>query len=145
MENGVGLVTLLNTEFMAALQEEEGSDAPYRCTLATGVAAAPFLRKLVDEACKKWHNLNCEVIAIKNEFFGGAIDVAGLITGSDLINQLKGRELGERLIIPSVMLRHEGDLFLDDVSVTQLSQTLGIPVVPVPNDGWELLRTITGG
>ena len=145
LENGVGLVTLLNTEFMEALEQEKESEAPYHCTIATGVAAAPFLQKLVDEACKKWHNLKCEVIAIKNEFFGGAIDVAGLVTGSDLINQLKGRDLGERLVIPSVMLRHEGDLFLDDVSVDELSQTLGVPVTPVSNDGWELLRTITGG
>lgn len=145
LENGVGLVTLLHSEFMAALKQEEGSEEPYHCTIATGVAAAPFLKKLVDEACKKWHNLKCEVIAIKNEFFGGAIDVAGLVTGRDLIRQLQGRDLGERLVIPAVMLRKEGDLFLDDLSVTELSQTLEVPVTPVPNDGWELLRTITGG
>ena len=72
------------------------------------------------------------------------IDVAGLVTGGDIIRQLRGQNLGDALLIPAVMLRHEGDIFLDDVSVEDLERELGVPVIPVNNDGYELLEAVLG-
>ena len=114
-------------------------------TIVTGKAAAPFITSLIDEAKKRWHNLDGQVIAIENEFFGPQITVSGLITGKDIISQLTGRALGEEVLLPSSMLRREGDLFLDDVSLSQLQEALGVPVTPVDNDGAELLHAFLGG
>lgn len=76
---------------------------------------------------------------IVNDFFGHTIDVAGLVTGGDLIRQLKGRELGERVLIPHTMLRHGEGVFLDDVTLEQASAELGVPVTPIGGSGDELL------
>lgn len=144
LENGVGLIASLRQDFMDALANEEDFTPKKTVSLATGVAAAPFLRELIDELRKKCHNLQCEVYPIVNDFFGHHINVAGLVTGQDLMGQLQGRPLGEILLIPSVMLRSEGDLFLDDVSLAQVEQALGVRVLPVDNDGWQLLEALLG-
>lgn len=81
---------------------------------------------------------------IVNDFFGRTIDVAGLVTGGDLIRQLKGKKLGERLLIPHTMLRHGEGVFLDDVTLEQVSAELGVPVVPVGGSGDELLSAMLG-
>lgn len=144
LENGVGLVTLLRTEFESALKAEEGSNERISLSIATGTSAAPILAEMLDAVKEKWHNLDCRLYAVKNEFLGETITVAGLVTGGDIIKQLSGRPLGERLLIPRAMLRSEGDLFLDDVSLEQLQRALNVPVIPVGNDGGELLDAITG-
>ena len=82
--------------------------------------------------------------AIRNDFFGERITVSGLVTGRDLINQMKGRIPCGELLFPSVMLRSEGDVFLDDVSVEEVERQLGVKARPVPNDGFELLEAIIG-
>ena len=82
--------------------------------------------------------------AIKNNFFGGKINVSGLVTATDIEEQLKGKDLGEELLIPSVMLRAEGDMFLDSVTVEELSNRLGVKITPVNNDGFELVNGILG-
>ena len=129
LENGVGLMRLLETEFMAALdftEPDEGSGEAF--TIATGVAAAPLLEKLLQTGHKKCAKIKGQVVAIVNDFFGHTIDVAGLVTGGDLIAQLRGRELGRRLLIPHTMLRHGEGVFLDDVTLEQVSAELGVPV-----------------
>ena len=85
-----------------------------------------------------------QVIAIENDFFGHTVDVAGLVTGGDLIAQLKGRPLGDRLLIPVNMLRHGGDVFLDDLHVSDVESALGVPVTVVEQDGFDLLDAILG-
>lgn len=145
LENGVGLMRLLETEFMAALdftEPDEGSGEEF--TLATGVAAAPLLEKLLQTGHKKCAKIKGQVVAIVNDFFGHTIDVAGLVTGGDLIAQLRGRELGRRLLIPHTMLRHGEGVFLDDVTLEQVSAELGVPVVPVGGSGDELLSAMLG-
>ena len=149
LENGVGLVALLREEFyaaldQAALEQDNNGCASIRITMATGVSAFPFLQTFLQDAKKRFAWLTGEVIAIQNNFFGENITVAGLITGRDLIDQLKGRDLGDALLIPSVMLRQEGDVFLDDVTVEELSQALAVTVVPVDNDGDALLHAMLG-
>jgi NifB/MoaA-like Fe-S oxidoreductase len=81
--------------------------------------------------------------AISNHFFGEKVTVAGLITGQDIISQLKDKELGSWLLIPNIMLRKGEDVFLDDVTLDELSLSLGVPVVPVPIDGREFLEVIS--
>ena len=113
-------------------------------TIATGVSAAPFLRKLVDMAKEKCGKIEGEVYAIRNIFFGETITVAGLVTGTDLIEQLKQVPLGQRLLIPASMLRSGEQVFLDDVSVEEVEHALGVRVVCVGQDGYELLDAMCG-
>ena len=144
IENGVGVIALQRQQFMDAMEEFDADEKERNLTVATGVAAAPFIQKLVDEARKKWHNLNCKVIAVENRFFGENITVAGLITGKDLIEQVKGEAVGDRILIPTEMLRYQGDLFLDDVSLEEAEEALGRPLMPVEADGYEVLRNLLG-
>ena len=145
LENGVGLMRLLETEFMAALrlaEPDEGMGG--RFTIATGVAAAPLLEKLLQTAHKKCGKIDGQVCAIVNDFFGHTIDVAGLVTGGDLIAQLRGKNLGERVLIPHTMLRHGEGVFLDDVTLEEASAALGVPVTPIGGSGGELLDAMLG-
>lgn len=145
LENGVGLVPLLLKETDEAIDLcDYKLDNKRKITMATGEAAYPFIKSIVDKILKKWDNLECEVVAVKNDFFGGEITVAGLITATDIENQLKDTELGEELLIPSVMLRDGGDMFLDSVTLEELSQKLNVKITPVDNDGYDLLDKILG-
>ena len=144
LENGVGLWAYLRSDFMKTLVTFEAPDKKRNISVATGTAAFPLITELVDAVNKKWYNLHINVYAIKNVFFGEKINIAGLVTGGDLIGQLKSKELGEELLIPAVMLRREGDIFLDDVTLDDVSKKLNVPVRPVPNDGGALLKAILG-
>lgn len=140
-ENGIGMLPLFMEEFRLALPGYEGRSArPF--TIATGAAAAPSMALLLDEAAVTCDNLNGKVVEIRNDFFGHRVSVAGLITGQDLIAQLKGRDLGERVLISANMLRDGGDVFLDDYTPQQVSDALGVPIVPVEIDGADLLAKI---
>ena len=145
LENGVGLMRLLETEFLSALAlvgPDEGEGGSF--TIATGVAAAPLLEKLLQTAHKKCGKIDGKVRAIVNDFFGHTIDVAGLVTGGDLIHQLRGQELGGRVLIPHTMLRHGEGVFLDDVTLEQAAEALGVPVEPIGGSGGELLDAMLG-
>ena len=144
IENGVGMLRSLITEFESGLKlEDELEEGATSFTIATGVSAQPFLQDLVDLAENRL-GVKGQVIAIKNDFFGHTIDVAGLITSRDLISQLKDRDLGQRLLIPVNMLRHGGDVFLDDLRVGDVERELGVPVIVVEQDGFDLLDAILG-
>ena len=138
LENGVGMLRSLENEFMAALKYEDAPERFSPFTIATGVAAAPHLRMLLQRAQEQFPALQGQVIAVKNDFFGHTIDVAGLLTGQDIAAQLKGRDLGERVLIPLHMLRHGETVFLDDYTVERLSQELGCPVEVTGTDGGDL-------
>ncbi len=139
LENGVGLLRLLETEFDEALAAETGPAANRPFCVATGVSAAPFLRTLVERA-----GADGRVYAIPNDFLGHTIDVAGLLTGRDLLRHLRGKELGERVLIPLTMLRDGEGVFLDDLTPADLAKELGVPVIPVENDGAKLLAAMRG-
>ena len=141
LENGVGLLRSLITEFRSGLNLAESAEYG-QFSIATGVSAAPFLAKLIDEAKEKFPQLNGSVFPIRNDFFGTTIDVAGLVTGKDLIAQLKGKSLGERLLIPRTMLRHGEGVFLDDVTVQDVERELNVKLVDVDQDGFELLSAM---
>lgn len=144
LENGVGMIALQRQEFEAALRFFDPPANPRHITIATGMAAQPFLQELVDVLQKKWHTLRCDVVAIQNDFFGHSITVAGLVTGRDLLNQLSGRELGDELLLPACMLRHEQDRFLDDVTLEEVTERLGVKITLCENDGGALLDAIVG-
>lgn len=145
LENGVGLVPLLLREVDDAINITDYKLTNKRIiTMVTGEAAFPFISQIVDKIKNKWDNLECKVIAIKNNFFGGKITVAGLVTATDIKEQLEGINLGEELLIPSVMLRDAGDMFLDSVTVEQLSNDLNVKITAVDNDGYVLLDKVLG-
>ena len=142
LENGVGLMTLFEAEFLRALEDIENPSSSASFSIATGTSAAPFLQNLLETAAKKYGKIEGQVHAIENHFFGQSVTVAGLITGKDLAAQLRGRDLGDRLLIPKTMLRHGEDLFLDDMTVDFLSGFLGVPVIPVDARGEALVEAI---
>ncbi len=145
LDNGVGMVSLMREEFAAALEDAEGDSLPHSATIVTGTLIAPEIASLVKQAGEKFPGADWEVIAIDNDFFGRSITVAGLVTGGDIIRQLSGHAVkGGRLLIPAVMLRHGGDVFLDDVTTQQVEEALGAVLTTVPNDGYELLDALLG-
>ena len=143
LENGVGMLRLLETEFCSALKLADAPDGR-DFTIAAGVAAAPLLEKLLLLAREAFPTLRGRVVAVENDFFGRSITVTGLVTGGDLIAQLKGRELGERLLISQNMLRRQEMDFLDDVTLEGASAALGLPIYPVECDGFALCDAMFG-
>ena len=146
LDNGVGMLRLLSEEFRRGLDlmEPEEMEGTTPFAIATGVSAAPFLKKMVDKAAEKCGRIKGEVYAIRNDFFGHTITVAGLVTGRDLIDQLKGKNLPSRLLIPTNMLRSGEQVFLDDVSVEDVERELSVTVTAVGQDGYELLDAMCG-
>ena len=143
LENGVGMIRLLETEFRSALMLSDAPDGlPF--SIATGVSAAPYFEKLLGMAKEKYGTINGKVYPIENDFFGRSINVTGLITGRDLIHQLRGRDLGQRLLISQNMLRREEMDFLDDVTLEQASRELGVPIYPIEQDGFALWDAMAG-
>lgn len=143
LENGVGMLRLLETEFRSALRlSDEPDGVPF--SIATGESAAPLFEKLLRMAEEKYGTIKGRVYPIRNDFFGPSINVTGLITGGDLIAQLKGRQLGERLLISQNMLRRQEMDFLDDVTLEQASAKLGLPIYPVEQDGFALWDAMSG-
>lgn len=143
LENGVGMIRLLETEFRSALRLSDGVDGvPF--SIACGTSVAPFFEKLVALAAERYPQLKGKVWPIVNDFFGHSINVSGLITGGDLIAQLKGRDLGERLFISQNMLRREEMDFLDDVKLSEAARALGVPIWPVEQDGFALFDAMAG-
>ena len=142
LENGVGMVRLLDEEVAQTLAGMTGDDRKIQRTIATGELAAPFLRKHVESVRKKYPNVDIQVFAIKNEFFGGKITVAGLITGTDLISQLKGKDLGDRLLLTNHMLKSGEPVFLDDVTVDDVQNALQIKVSIVESSGADFVSSL---
>ena len=139
-ENGVGMLRSLEDEFREALAEKPEAVRPAPFAVATGGAALPLFEKLLQLLSDSCYSVDGRIYCIRNDFFGESVNVAGLITGRDLIAQLRGKPLGERLLVSVSMLRYGGDVFLDDVSLIEAQEALGVPVIPVANDGEAVLR-----
>ena len=141
LENGVGMIRLLMDEFRDALGKAKRKPFMKKKTisLATGKLAAPFIEELSQELMRKFPKIDVRVYTIVNNFFGERITVSGLITGQDLIAQLKDVELGEKLLIPQNMVRQEERDFLDDITVAEPSETLQVPVDIVKSSGQDFV------
>ena len=158
LENGVGMLRLLEDEFKEALQEErqrgygksaqsgESEQLPgsEEISIATGKLAFPVIKKMAGQVEKLYPELKIHVYEIINRFFGEKITVSGLLTGQDIMGQLQGRRLGERLLLPVNMLRSGTDVFLDDVTVGEVEKTLQVPVDIVKSSGYDLLSCMLG-
>ncbi len=145
LENGVGMWALLISEFEYALAECEIESLERKATIVTGKAAYPLIKSLADRAMKKINGLEINVVAAENKLFGKMITVSGLLCGRDIADAVSGMDLGDELIIPPNCLRSEGDMFLDDMTVSQLSEKLGVEVKQNGSSGFELLDAMTGG
>lgn len=130
IENGVGLMAMFAHEFYDRLQEIPFTEVHGKeITVVTGVSAAPFISRLCKEIEKRIKNLRIDVYPVENHFFGTTITVAGLVTGRDIIKQLKDKKLGEKMIIPESMLKAGETIFLDDMMVEDLERELHVKVV----------------
>ena len=144
LDNGVGMMRLMETEFASALRLSERPDGEQSFSIATGVSAAPLFEKLVKMAEEKYDNVRGRVYPIVNDFFGHSINVSGLITGQDLLAQLRGRDLGDRLLISQNMIRREERDFLDGLTLREASEKIGVPVVATEQDGFALWDAMAG-
>ncbi len=144
LENGVGMVRLLHEELKNELASRTGDDRSRSVTIATGTLAAPILEREAEEIRRKYPNVEIQILPIKNDFFGRRITVAGLLTGQDLKNQLTGHALGEALLLTEHMMKSGERIFLDDMTVEELSGALQVPVIIVESDGKALLEAVLG-
>lgn len=148
LENGVGMLRLLINEFKAALEEavklKEQFHKRKTVSLATGRLAYPYLKEMAAQMMKEFPGLIIQVFAIRNDFFGEMITVSGLLTGQDIVRQLKGKDLGERLLLPINVLRSGEEVFLDDMTLEELEKALQVKADIVKSSGYDLVRTILG-
>ncbi len=165
LENGVGLVSLFEHEFLDNLHKDKkrkykklGKDgfsqtldnntnqkfAQRIVSIATGVSAGKFIKRLSSELENMYNNLKINVYPIKNNFFGEHVTVAGLLTGEDIVNELSGKELGVELLIPKTMLKSGTQLFLDGYTVKQVEKDLGVKIKIVKVSGKAFLDAVLG-
>lgn len=140
IENGVGMQASMRAEIEGALQKKYHLQNRGKTLIATGVLAFPFIREMV-EKIKEQYPIDAEVVKIKNYFFGEKITVSGLICGGDLIEQLRGKK-AERLLFTRSMLKADEDIFLDDITLSQVEKELGLNAFPVENDGYAFVEAI---
>ena len=144
LENGVGMIRLLREECKEAFQALPGDEKSRRVSMATGLLAYPELCRIADMLKEKYPGTKVQIYPIRNDFFGEKITVSGLITGGDLIRQLKGKDLGERLLLPCNMFRSEEDVFLDDVTLAEVEEALQVRADIVKSSGQDLIDAILG-
>jgi Fe-S oxidoreductase, related to NifB/MoaA family len=142
IENGVGLIRSLQNEFNEYFEEIEGDNRSRKLSLATGALASPFIKKLTEEIAVKFPQIKINTYTINNDFFGNQITVAGLLTGGDIIEQLKGKELGDFLLLPEVLLRNGETVLLDDVTVGEIENALQTKIRIVQSDGKSFVDSI---
>ncbi len=146
LENGVGMLRLFRNEFMEALEDELFRSVhlflPKEISIATGKLAYPTLCEMADILMNRYENLHIHVYAIENQFFGPSITVSGLLTGQDLVEQLKDKPLGNALLLPENILRSGEDVFLDDMRVSELEKALQVPVNIVKSSGYDLIENV---
>ena len=142
LDNGVGMWRAFHDEFMAELSKTKRSILPRRVDTVTGDSAYSLISTLASEMNKKHHNIKVNVHNIKNNFFGGNVTVTGLLTGKDIIEQCKGKLTSKTLLLPSNTLRSEQDVLLDNVTVANIEQELGVKVKIVPQDGTALVHSM---
>ena len=160
LENGVGMLRLLLNEFEDALETEKQirkndrkekaaedigqSDERREVSIATGKLAYPYILKIAEKVQHAFPEYQIHVYPITNYFFGERITVSGLLTGQDLIAQLKDKPLGDKLLLPHNILRSGEDVFLDDIHLPELEKTLQVPIDIVKSSGYDLLNSILG-
>lgn len=144
IENGVGMIASLREEFLDALNDAVSSDKSRTVTMVTGVSVYETMKDLTSNISTKFPNIKINTEKIINNFFGEKITVSGLLCGCDIIEQLRGKDLGDNLIITRNMLRDGENVLLDDVTTDDIERELGTKIIAVGDDGYELLEAIVG-
>jgi putative radical SAM enzyme (TIGR03279 family) len=150
LENGVGMIRLLHEEFIEAMEELKASrrlpdeTVQEEISMATGRLAYPYIKRMAQEMEKAFPKLKIHVYEIVNEFFGERITVSGLLTGQDILKQLKGQKLGSRLLLPQNVLRSGEEVFLDDYTKTELENALQVPINIVKSSGCDFVNSVLG-
>ena len=142
LENGVGMMSLFREEFLAELEKPHRIYGTKKMDVVTGTMAAPLITEMMDELRRQYPMIEVKVHPIKNNFFGGNVGVAGLVTATDIIAQCEGRLSSGTLGVPAVMLREEKDTFLDDMTIEQLGQRLGVKVEVLPTGGGDEAKAL---
>ncbi|MCM1184698.1 MAG: DUF512 domain-containing protein [Roseburia sp.] len=143
LENGVGMLRLLSDEFQAALADcGEGSVAAQTLSIATGKLAYPYIKDMARQMTERFSQIKIYVYPITNDFFGEQITVSGLLTGQDILAQLKGQTLGERLLLPQNVLKSGEAVFLDDMTVSELEKALQVPIDIVKSSGQDFVDAV---
>ena len=147
LENGVGMLRLLREEFADAMKirkdcKKKESGKKERISLATGKLAYPEILKMTEKIMQEYEGINITVYPIINHFFGEMITVSGLLTGQDILAQLKGKDLGERLLLPVNVLRSGEEVFLDDMTLTELENALQVKIDIVKSSGYDFVDEI---
>lgn len=151
LENGVGMIRLLTEEFKEAFAHarEEASFKEYgrkrEISMATGKLAFPYINRMAEQMENAFPGIRIHVYEIRNDFFGEMITVSGLLTGKDIIAQLKGKELGETLYLPENVLRSGETVLLDDLTLSDISRTLQVPVDIVKSSGQDFVNAVLSG
>ncbi len=143
IENGVGMVSLMLYEFNEYFNTLKPAKLNKSVSLATGTASFEFISSLCKRLEEKFNGLKINVYAIKNEFFGGKISVSGLLTGKDIVEQLKNKDLGEYLFLPKNLLRDGETVLLDDMDLKDIEKELNIKVKITGESGSDFIKTIT--
>lgn len=142
LENGVGMLRLLEEQVSQALEKREGDERAASLSFATGKLAYPVITRYMEKIREKFPNISFRGYQIRNEFFGEQITVSGLLTGQDLAKQLKNKDLGTALLLPCNLLRSGENVFLDDMTVEDLERELKIPVKIVGEEGADLVAAV---
>lgn len=145
LENGVGMLRLLLDEFAEAMEEDRINGRQVRAkhiTLATGRLAYRFIKQMAKQMEERYEGLQIDVIAIRNDFFGEMITVSGLLTGQDIMAQLKDRDLGEKLLLPQNVLKSGEPVFLDDYTLDDIEKALQVRIDIVKSSGRDFIEAI---
>ncbi len=142
LENGVGMLGKFQYEFDEALKQMPYTQEKKVISIATGLLAVDFMERQVAKLQRKAPDMKFLIYPINNEFFGKFVTVTGLLTGQDIIKQLKNKELGGTLLLSSTMFKNDESILLDDLTSTDISENLNIPVKIVENDGAGFIKTI---
>ena len=148
LENGVGMIRLLLEEFADAMEQRRKKEGfpnyakQEELSMATGLLAYPYIKQLTEEIMEAYPGIRIHLYPITNDFFGERITVSGLLTGQDIRDQLMGRELGSRLLLPQNVLRSGENVFLDDLTTDDLEKTLQVPLFIVKSSGYDLVNAI---
>lgn len=145
LENGVGMLRLLMDEFQEAFaQSANRVVSPRTLSIATGELAYRFIQDMASQVMERFSQITIYVYPIRNDFFGEQITVSGLLTGQDLMAQLTGKKLGERVLLPQNVLKSGERIFLDDITVDMLEKALQVPVDIVKSSGQDFVNAVLG-
>lgn len=146
IENGVGMVASFKQEVKEYLgnKKRKTSLNNRKISIATGRLVYKNIIQLVNDIKKVYDDLEVSVFDIENDFFGSNVTVTGLLTGGDIIKQLKGKDLGQELLLSKNMLRSGEHILLDDYTIEQIEEELGIKIRIVDNTGADFVNALIG-